>query len=256
MISCMESALLYSLGSVLIISLTSFVGVFLLSLQERILKKIVLYLVAFATGAIFANVFFHLLPEAVELSEDLSFMFGLVLAGVILSFIIEKFIHWHHCHNLDCDEHVRPIGKMILLGDAVHNSIDGILIATTYLIDIRLGIATTLAVVLHEIPQEIGDFAVLIHGGCKTKKALLLNFLSALTAFVGVVLVFVLREYMHGIELILLPLAAGNFLYIAGSDLIPELHREVRAKKALLQLLAMLGGIVLMYGLIANVPIA
>jgi zinc and cadmium transporter len=240
----------YILSSVLLVSLASLAGIFLLSLHKTFLQKILLYLVSFATGALFANVFFHLLPEMIEMTNNVHNAFLLVLAGIIISFVIEKYIHWHHCHKLDC-KHTEPIGTMMIIGDGIHNFTDGILIATTYLVDIQLGIATTIAVLVHEIPQEIGDFAVLLHSGFSRAKALFWNFMSALTAFLGAGAVLLLNENIHGLEKFLLPLIAGNFLYIAGSDLIPELHKQPRAtaKEAVLQLAAMLFGILLMYSL-------
>ena len=243
------TVILWTLGSVLIVSLLSFVGVFFFSLREEVLKRVLLYFVSFATGALFANVFGHLLPEIAEESADLSQSFGLVFVGILFSFTIEKFIHWHHCHTLECDHQVHPVGKMILMGDGAHNITDGILIATAYLVDISLGIATTIAVIFHEIPQEIGDFSVLLHSGYSRGRALTLNFVSALTAVLGAVSVLFLHEKVHGIEQILLPLTAGNFLYIAGSDLIPELHKETRPGRALLQLLCIIAGAALLYTL-------
>jgi zinc and cadmium transporter len=230
--------------SVLAVSAASLAGALFLSLQDALLKRLLLSLVSFSTGALLGNVFLHLLPEILEHNED---SLWLVLAGILLSFIVEKFIHWRHCHSLECEEHVHPVGPLILIGDATHNVVDGVLIATSYLVSVPLGIATTTAVLLHEIPQELGDFAVLIHSGYTKGRALFFNFLSALTAFVGAGLVLVLAERVHGLEEILLPLAAGNFLYIAGADLIPELHKETRASKALLQLVWILVGIGLMY---------
>lgn len=235
--------------SVLAVSLVSLTGVFLLSLHPSFLRKALLTLVSFAVGALFANVFLHILPETVEVAGNLHTAFGLVLFGIVLSFAVEKFIHWHHCHTLDC-AHAHPRGIMMLVGDGVHNFMDGMLIATTYLVDIQLGIATTIAVILHEIPQEIGDFAVLLHSGFRRSRALFWNFASALTAFVGAALVLVLHGSMQGIEEVLLPIVAGNFLYIAGSDLIPELHKESRSTNSLVQLVAMIAGIGLMYSLI------
>ena len=237
-------------GSVLLVSLMSLMGVALLSLHETLLRKFLLPLVAFATGALFANVFLHLLPEAVEAAADPIVPFALVLAGIVLSLVIEKFIHWHHCHTLDCPDHTHPIGTLMIIGDGMHNMLDGILIASAYLASTELGIATTIAVILHEIPQEIGDFAVLIHSGFSRSRALFYNFLSALTAFLGAIGVLFLAGSMLHIELILIPLAAGNFLYIAGSDLLPELHKEVKLSAAFRQLLFLLAGIGVMAGLL------
>jgi len=175
-----------------------------------------------------------------------------VLVGILVSFVIERFIHWHHCHGVDHGDHVHPVGYLVLIGDAVHNILDGILIATSYMVSIPLGIATTIAVILHEVPQEIGDFAVLLHSGFSKLKALLFNFVSALTAFLGAFLAIVLSGSVHNIEEFLIPIAAGHFLYIAGSDLIPELHKETSKIKSALQLLFMIGGVVLMFGITGN----
>ena len=240
----------YIFLSIFLVSLVSLTGIFLLSIHKTFLQKTLLYLVSFATGALFANVFLHLLPEIVETIPDVHHAFILVLSGILISFVIEKYIHWHHCHKLDCS-HTEPIGTMMLIGDGIHNITDGILIATTYLVDVHLGIATTIAVLLHEIPQEIGEFAILLHSGFSRAKAIMWNFISALTAFLGAGAVLILQDQIHGLEHFLLPLIAGNFLYIAGSDLIPELHKQPRAtaRAAVFQLAAMLIGILLMYSL-------
>lgn len=235
--------------SVLFVSLVSLAGVFLLSMSKTFLQKMLLYFVSFAVGALFANVFLHILPKMAEVMPDLHTGFALVLLGIVMSFLLEKCIHWHHCHNLDCSCPA-PVGTMMLIGDGIHNITDGILIAAAYLVDIELGIATTIAIILHEIPQEIGDFAVLLHSGWSRGKALLANALSALTAFLGAILVLVLHEYVHNIELLLLPITAGNFLYIAGSDLIPVLHKESKIKNTIIQFLSMLAGIGLIHVLI------
>ncbi len=232
--------------SVFLVSIVSLTGVFLLSLSKSLLQKMLIYFVSFAVGALFANVFLHLLPEMIEVIPDAQAGFAFVLLGIILSFFLEKCIHWHHCHNLDCSCS-EPVGTMMLIGDGVHNIMDGILIAAAYLVDTQLGIATTIAVILHEIPQEIGDFAVLLHSGWSRQKALLANFLSAITAFLGAAAVLIIHEHVHGIEVLLLPITAGNFLYIAGSDLIPVLHKESNFRNAMLQFLSMIAGIALMY---------
>lgn len=232
--------------SVLAVSLVSLTGVVLLSLHQSFLRKILLSLVSFAIGALFANVFLHILPETLETSANARVSFGLVLLGILLSFVMEKFIHWHHCHTLDC-RHRSPVGALVLAGDGIHNMLDGMTIAAAYLTSTELGLATTIAVILHEIPQEIGDFAVLLHSGFGRAQALLANFLSALTAFLGAGILLLLHGRVEGIEGILLPIAAGNFLYIAGSDLIPELNKDPQVKNSLAQLFAMTAGIALMW---------
>ncbi|MCF7844570.1 MAG: ZIP family metal transporter [Kiritimatiellales bacterium] len=243
----METTLIYIFGSVLLVSTVSLVGVLLLSISDKLLKKVLLYLVSFSTGALLGSVFLHFLPEIASHGEHFRDAMVFVLLGILFSFSIEQFMHWRHCHSLECTARIHPMGPLVLIGDAAHNVIDGVLIATSYLVSIPLGIATTIAVLLHEIPQEFGDFAVLLHSGITKGRALFFNFLSALTAFVGVFIVLGLSSNMINVEEILLPLAAGNFLYIAGSDLIPELHKEVRFKRSVLQLACMIAGIALMY---------
>lgn len=233
-------------GSVLLVSLLSLAGVAFLAMQEQKLRKMLLYLVSFSTGAILAAVFLHLIPEMISTCSDLERAMFFVLVGLILSFVIERFIHWHHCHTLECEKHIHPAGPMLLIGDALHNLVDGILIATSYSVSIPLGITTTFAVILHELPQEIGDFAVLLHCGYSKGKALLFNFLSALTAVLGALLFFVIEHQVHNVEAILLPIATGNFLYIATADLIPQLHKETKISKSLIQFIWLIAGIALL----------
>jgi zinc and cadmium transporter len=168
---------------------------------------------------------------------------------MLIGLITEKVIHRNHCHLPITNDHQHPFARMNLIGDMVHNLMDGIIIAVTFMVSIEVGIATTLAVILHEIPQEIGDFGVLLHGGFSKKKALLLNFLTALTAFIGLVLAYVLQRYVENIAGLLTPLAAGLFIYIAGSDLIPEMHKHPQLKQSLLQILLFLCGIGVMVSL-------
>ena len=240
---------LYALGSVLLVSLVSLAGAATLSLSRSFLKRILVFLVSFAVGSLLGGAFIHLLPEAFASDLNPLVVSGSVLAGIILFFILEKFFRWRHCHQETTADHVHPVVPMNIFGDAMHNFIDGILIGVTYAVSIPLGMATTVAVLLHEIPQEIGDFSILIHGGLTVKKALLFNFASALTAVIGVVLALMLGTSMEGVLLYFLPMTAGGFIYIAGSDLIPELHHNTDVKISILQLLALLGGIAIMFGL-------
>jgi len=235
----------YVFASVLLVSIVSLAGVALLSLNKKILKAAMIPLVSFSTGAILGNVFFDLFPEIAESSSDLPASFMAVLAGILVSFIIEKFIHWRHCHDLECSSPVHPAGVLVLIGDASHNFLDGVLIAASYSAGVSVGIATTAAVMLHEIPQEFGDFAVLLHSGFGKRKALFLNFVSALTALVGAGAAMAASGLSEEIEAVLLPFAAGNFLYIAGSDLIPSLHKENKIKSSMIQLAFIFAGIVL-----------
>ena len=244
----MIASWIYAIGSVLLISLLAFVGLFTLSIKKKTLDRILIYLVSFAAGALIGDAFIHLLPEIVkEVGFTLTVSLW-VLVGMVSMFILEKFVHWHHCHHHSHENHsnIKPFAIMNLVGDGVHNFIDGLIIGASYLISIPVGIATTVAVALHEIPQEIGDFGVLIHGGFSRVKALFFNFLSALMAVLGVIIALTSSLYIPGIEKILVPLAAGQFIYISAADLIPELHKETDTKKSIIQLIWFVLGIIIM----------
>lgn len=210
-------------------------------------RRLFLFL-SFAVGALLGDVFIHILPELAEGGEEfLPTASLMVLVGILLSFLIEKGIHWHHCHDPATVTHPHPIGTVALIGDAMHNLVDGVLIAGSYLIDLQTGLATTVAVVLHEIPQEIGDFAVLLYSGYTRAQALVLNLFTALTAVLGAVLVLTLASSLPQIDRYLLPIVAGNFLYIAIADLLPELHKQTRIAHSAAQFIGVLAGIGLMF---------
>ncbi len=238
---------LYSLGSVVVVSLISLVGIFTLSIKIEKLRKILIYMISFAAGALLGDAFIHLLPSVIE-----EHGFGLnisiyVLVGIGVMFVVEKVIHWRHCHHPTCDDHPHPFALMNLFGDGVHNFIDGLVIGAAYLVSIPVGVATTIAVVLHEIPQEIGDFGVLIHGGFSKAKALMLNFATALTSVLGVVVALLISSYVENLTMFLIPFAAGGFIYIASADLIPEMHKTVKISRSLLQFLFFTLGIGVMF---------
>ncbi len=243
-----DNPFIYALVSVIAVSLVSLIGIATLSIKLDRLKKMLLVLVSFAAGALLGDVFLHLLPELVEDGFLLSFSF-MILGGIGFSFVIEKFIHWRHCHVPTTKEHTHPVATMNLIGDGVHNFIDGIIIGASYLVSVPAGLATTFAVFLHEIPQEIGDFGVLLHAGYTRRKALFMNFLLALTSILGVLLVFLFGT-IEGVVPFLVAFAVGNFIYIAGSDLIPELHKETGMKSAFYQLLALVVGVLVMASLL------
>jgi len=245
----MSSIWLYSLVSVFIVSLISLIGIVTISIKADKLKKILIYMVSFSAGALLGDAFIHLLPELAEEGLTLNYSITIIF-GVLLFFSLEKVVHWRHCHMPITKEHVHPFAYMNLLGDALHNFIDGLIIAGSYLINIPAGIATTIAVILHEIPQEIGDFGVLIHGGFTKEKAIFLNFITALTAVLGVVFALILNSYVGNIEGYLISLAIGGFLYIAGSDLIPELHKETKISISLIQILTFILGVIVMISLL------
>jgi len=234
---------IYTLVSVALVSAISLIGVFSLSLNQERLKKILLFLVSFAVGGLFGDAFIHLLPQSFEkLGANLTTSLFIV-AGIFIFFILEKFIRWRHCHIPTSETHPHPVVTMNLIGDGVHNLIDGMLIGASYCVSIPIGIATTLAVVLHEIPQEIGDFGILVHGGLSVRKALMFNFLSAVTAILGALISLVIGPHLADYSLSLLPITAGGFIYIAGSDLIPELQHEVKLSNSILQFSSIILGV-------------
>ena len=238
----------YSIVSVLAVSLLSLSGAFLLIIKRDFLLNNLHFLVSFAVGNLFGAAFIHLIPAMGEYS-NLSLFDGskFIFVGIILFFILEKFIRWRHCHLPDCDTHNPPFVPVSLAGDTLHNFLDGIIISVSYMTNIPLGIATTIAVLFHELPQEIGDFGILVKGGFSTKKALLINLLVSLSSIFGAAVALTIGMKMYGFVEVLLPVTAGGFIYIAGSDLIPELHSEEDWKKSAGQLFFLLLGIGVMY---------
>jgi len=241
------AVLFYILGSTFLISLISLVGVLTLFLKEKFLNKILLILVAFSAGAMIGGAFLHLIPEAIaniEANQVLN-LFLYLIFGFCTFFILENFISWHHHHTTQHPE-IKSFSYLILISDGIHNFIDGLIIAGSFTVALPTGVVTTLAVALHEIPQEIGDYGVLVYSGFKKIKALLLNFLSATAVIFGGIFGFLLSEKISGSNFFLLPFAAGSFIYIACSDLIPEIKHRVSGKKSLIHFLAFLLGIILM----------
>jgi zinc and cadmium transporter len=235
-----------TLGSVILVSLLSLVGIITLSFNRQRLQKMLIFLVAFAVGALFGDVFIHLLPESFEkIGANLTTSL-LVIGGFLMFFVLEKFIRWRHVGSAAGEERIRPVVSMNLVGDAGHNLIDGMLIAASFMVSIPIGITTTLAIVLHEIPQEIGDFSILIHGGLSVRKALFFNLLASVMAVIGAVITLLIGERFASFALFLLPVTAGGFIYIAGPDLIPELQQEVKVANSIWQFSAILLGVVVM----------
>jgi zinc and cadmium transporter len=236
---------LLPLLSVVFVSLASFVGLFTLAVSAVKLQRLMFALISFAAGALLGDTFLHIMPEIVEKS-GFTLTTGLwLLAAFVLFFVLENGIHWHHYHHVGEDDR-HPVGVLNLVGDGLHNFIDGVIIGVAYLVDVHLGIVTTLAVIFHEIPQEIGDFSILIYSGFSKVQALWFNFLSALTAVVGTLLALWFGQTLSGALPVLLTITAGGFIYIAAVDLIPELHKEVGVRKSVIQFASMLGGIGLM----------
>ena len=235
----------YTIASVVLVSLFSLVGIVLLMLKERVLNYVIILLVSFSSGSLFGDAFIHLLPETVEKHGFTIAVSIFILCGIAGSFVVEKIIHWRHVHYPQ-QAAMEAFAYMNLLGDAVHNFLDGVVIAAAYAVDVRVGVATTIAILFHEIPQEMGDFGVLIHGGVSRNRALFFNLVTALTALVGAILTILLINLVDQLTVFLIPFAAGTFIYIAGSDLIPQLHKEKAVRHSLLQLLCFALGIAAM----------
>lgn len=236
--------IVYIILASLFISLGALAGVMTLAMNQEKLSHLLLFFVSLSAGSMMGGAFIHLLPEAAEsLSADVSF--GIVLLSFITFFLIEKIFHWRHCHQGHC--HVHTFGYMNLVGDFIHNFIDGLILAGTFMIDIKLGIVTTLAVALHEIPQEIGDFGVLLYAGFSQRKALITNFLVALSTVAGSIVGYLLATQSHNFVPFLLPFAAGGFIYISASDLMPEIRKETNLKKSLLSFAIFIAGVLMMW---------
>ena len=227
-----------------LISLCVWIAILFLFFKKETLSNLTIFLVSLSAGILIGSAFLHLLPEASEKigSEKLFFV---VLITFVFFFLIEKVFHWRHCHKENCEIHT--FGYINLVGDSLHNLIDGFVIASVFLIDFKLGVITTLAIALHEIPQEIGDFGVLIHAGFNKIKALILNYMVASVVILGGILGYFASFYISGIVPYLLPIAAGGFIYIAASDLIPEIRKERDLKKSIKSFSVFLLGIILMF---------
>ena len=220
-------------------SAIALVGAVTLVLPERHLRRVILPLVGLSAGSLLGGAFFHMIPTALARSTDSVGTLVWVVVGFCAFLALEQFLHWHHCHRNrdDCRE---PMGYLILIGDGLHNFLGGLAVAGAFLVDIRVGITTWLAAAAHEVPQELGDFGVLVHAGWDRRKALLYNVLSALTFLVGGIVAYAASSRID--VSFLLPLAAGNFVYIAASDLVPQLNKERGFTRGALHFVSVLAG--------------
>lgn len=235
--------LFWIIGSSLLMSAIAMVGSVTLLLDAATLQRVLLPLVAFAAGSLIGGAFFHMIPAGLDAFGNNVWFYAWILLGFSLFFALEQFLHWHHCHRAQtsCKQ---PLTYLILLGDGLHNFIGGLAIAGTFMIDIRLGVMAWLAAAAHEIPQELGDFSVLIHGGWAKGKALLFNVLSALTFLLGGLLAYFLS---FNIDIsFLIPFAAGNFIYIGATDLVPEVNKHEDFKINVINYMAFITGILIM----------
>lgn len=238
------STLTWIIGSSLLMSAIAMIGSVTLILRESTLQRIILPLVAFSAGSLVGGAFFHMIPAGLSQYGNNTSFFVWIIAGFSVFFALEQLLHWHHCHRAaaSCKQ---PLTYLILIGDGLHNFIGGLAIAGTFVADIRLGIMAWLAAAAHEIPQELGDFGVLVHGGWDKRKALLFNVLSALTFLAGGLLTYAVSFNMD--VSFLIPFAAGNFLYIGASDLVPEIRKHTDPGVNITNFIAFLIGVSLMF---------
>jgi zinc and cadmium transporter len=240
---------LFALASVILESLVSLTGVLIIPFSGQKLKTFTSFLVSLAVGAMLGDAFIHLLPDAFERTTSPTGTALCVLAGIFGFFVLEKFLHWRHGHQHENDEHkatVHPVGWMSLFASSLDNFVDGLVIGSSFLLSVPTGIATTVAIVLHEIPKEMGEFGVFIQAGFSKQRAILLNCLTALFSVTGTLLALWIGGSVGDFPALVTPFAAGIFIYIACSDLVPQLHQELKPSRSALQLVTMLVGVGLM----------
>jgi zinc and cadmium transporter len=230
----------------LLMSAIALVGSVTLLLQPATLDRLVMPLVAFAAGSLLGGAFFHMIPAAAAKAQDLGPVLSWMMLGFALFFALEQFLHWHHCHRADA-ECKKPLTYLILLGDGLHNFLGGLGVAGVFLIDVRLGIAAWLAAAAHEVPQELGDFGVLIHGGWRRGRALLFNLLSGSTFLLGALVAYAASRTID--VGFLVPFAAGNFLYIGASDLVPEVNKHRSVPSSVVHFVAFASGLAILWAI-------
>ncbi|MFH0971633.1 MAG: ZIP family metal transporter [Candidatus Micrarchaeota archaeon] len=235
----------YIIAATVLVSLISLIGILILQVRRGWADRLLFFFVSFAAGTFLGAAFLDLLPEALEACNAQNALYY-TLGGILVFFIIEKVVHWHHHHSMHkkSEMHgIKPLGYLNLIGDGLHNFFDGVAIAASFMASMPTGITTTIAVIFHEIPQEIGDYTVLIYSGFKPKRALALNLLSALSAVLGALAFYYFAAFVENFAQIALAFTAGMFIYMATTDLVPELHKEVDPGKSALQLIFILAGI-------------
>jgi zinc and cadmium transporter len=230
-----------------LITLSSLAGAFVTVVRRDRLNRIVSHLISFAVGAMLGGAFFHLIPQAFEheaVGPDAPIY---IVAGIMAFFVLERFLHGHHDHRIEGTAHAtKPIVKMSIVGGTMHNLVDGMIVAAAYVVSVQAGIIATAAILLHQIPQEIGDFGILVHGGLEPRRALVYNLVSGMAAIVGAFVAVFVGSRAADFAPIIVALTAGSFIYIAASDLIPELRSAPGHKASLQQLALMAAGVALM----------
>lgn len=235
-----------------IVSLISLAWAVLLKADQTKLNRALILMVSFSAGALLSTAFLHLLPEAIAINGNSLSPYLMLLAGFGLFFILEKVLRVHHYHEGDCDDrkdNPRHIGPLNLIGGGIHNFIDGLIIVSSFLVSSELGVAVTISIALHELPHELGDYGVLLYAGYSRLRALFYNFLTACLAMAGVVLGYYFSHLINGFTSALLPFAAGGFIYISATDLIPELHKDIHRKRSFLTFAIFVLAVALMWAI-------
>ncbi len=240
----METLLTYLFVLIASALAVALAAIFLL-LKRETRTRLVSLLVSYACGVLLGATFFGLLPSALRQAEAEPVL-AAVLGGLIVFFLVERYLHWHHCHEPECEAH-STMGPLILIGDGIHNFIDGVMIATAFQVSTELGISTALAVLAHEVPQEVGDFGILLSSGYSPSRAFRLNLYSSLSALLGATAALLTPLAALGLIPYVIAVAAASFLYIAVSDLIPDMHRHQRKGAAISQFVLMLAGVASMW---------
>lgn len=236
--------LTWIVGSGLLMSAIALIGSVTLLLRRETLDRLVTPLVAFAAGSLLGGAFFHMLPASTEAGLSVARSALWLMVGFTAFMALEQLLHWHHCHRAatDCKE---PLTYLVLLGDGLHNFLGGLGVGGVFLLDVRLGIAAWLAAAAHEVPQELGDFGVLVHGGWTRSQALMFNLISGLSFLVGGLVAYAASTAVDISALV--PFAAGNFVYIGASDLVPEVNKHDSAKVNVLHFVAFVSGVALLW---------
>lgn len=239
------TALIWIVASGIAMSLIAFIGMLFFVIKKKNERKILNSLVAFAAGTLLGSAFFHMIPLALSQLEDSLVVFSFVVGGFVVFLGLEQFVHWHHSHN-NTGSKVEPVTFLVLIADGLHNFIDGLTVGSVFLLDIRMGVAAWLAVAAHEIPQELGDFAILLRGGWLKKKALWFNFLSGITFLSGGIVVYFASGKFNINTDYIIPFGAGNFIYIGASDLIPQIKKGENMKQNIIHFIFLLTGLLIL----------
>ncbi len=242
--------IVYTIGSVILVSIIAVFAAIPFFMKKQIPHSVLIVLMSLSVGTLLGGVFLHFLPELVEEGYTTSVALS-IIAGFLVFLLLEKFIHWHHSKKAEdgcgCGHsHAYHLAPLNIIGDGMHNFLDGLVIAGSYAVSLPLGIAATISVIFHEIPQEIADFGILLYAGLTKTRALLFNFLSATAAIAGAIVGIIFTEKIHGFSNIIIPFAIGNFVYIAASNLVPELHKHCKITETIIHIIAICAGVGIM----------